>query len=338
MLSRKYEPSSISEMIANRENARRVKELIKKGRPVLIHGRPGVGKTLTARLVARELDYDLILLSSDETRTARAMEKIRNAWKEGSLFRKGKLFVVDDADRIESVDWIVDMVKQGARIIVICNDLYNSKLWKISKMFEVVKYSAARKDSILSLLKRIAEREGITVDSKTLAIIAASSNGDVRAAINSLESLSHDYRDYRIDIFKTIGIIFKSSFSSAYQAIMESEKDVDEITLWLSQNIPEEYERLEEVERAYACLSKADMWRRQVSEGDWTIMPLVTAMVAAVSAAKERPYRKFTKYRPPARFYRSQQMSFIHMSSRKLMSDRLMKRLIQEYQSSDGGQ
>ena len=332
MLSRKYEPKSIEEMIGNKSNALKVLELVKQGKPVLIHGRPGIGKTLTAKLVAKALNYDLILLSSDETRTAKAMERIVEAQRQKSLFKSGKLIVVDDADKLESLDFVEKLAKSGFPVIVICNDPYASKLYKLQKLFTVVKFQPVRKDAIVRLLKRIAQKEGIKADERTILIIASSVNGDVRAALNSLESLSHDYRDSLLDIFKTLGIIFKSSFSSAYQAIMDSEKDVDTISLWLSENIANEYEKAEEIEKAYYMLSKAYVWRRQISEGTWTMMPLITSMVAGVSVAKEKPYRKFTRYRPPARFYKSEYMSFPHISSRKLMSDNLLKRIIRTAQ------
>jgi DNA polymerase III delta prime subunit len=45
-------------------------------RAMLIHGPPGVGKTTTVRLLARNLNFDVLELNASDTRNKEAIERM----------------------------------------------------------------------------------------------------------------------------------------------------------------------------------------------------------------------------------------------------------------------
>jgi len=112
------------------------------------------------------------------------------------------------------------------------------------------------------------------------------------------------YREVETDIFKVLSGIFKSTSAlSARLSINEADMEPDEIFWWIEENIPNEYERPEDIARAYEALAKADVFRsRVVKRQNWRMMGyMIDLMTAGVSQAKEKPYRKFTRYQRPER-------------------------------------
>jgi replication factor C large subunit len=128
--------------------------------------------------------------------------------------------------------------------------------------------------SIFNLLKRICLKEGISVDQKVLQVIADRCKGDIRSAVNDLQSLCVDktyvdvksldvlgYRDRERDIFNALREIFKTRNIKAIRENL-SNLDVDPKLriLWITENLPKEYIDINDMANAYNALSKADVF------------------------------------------------------------------------------
>ncbi len=110
-------------------------------------------------------------------------------------------------------------------------------------------------------------------------------------------------RDRKEDIFNVLKIIFKSTkFSSARYAAMISDVDPETLKLWLSENVANEYEKPEEIAKAFDALSRADIFDGRIKRRQyWGFLRYsMTLMTAGVSLAKDEVYRKFTKYQFPS--------------------------------------
>src|SRR3989338_693697 len=103
-----------------------------------------------------------------------------------------------------------------------------------------------------------------------LSVIARSSGGDMRAAINDLQSLhlgkaitkediaELDQREAKQDVLNALTIIFKTTSAEvALPAFDNVDENVDGLLLWIDENIPREYKTPEDLARAFYALAEA---------------------------------------------------------------------------------
>jgi replication factor C large subunit len=166
-------------------------------------------------------------------------------------------------------------------VILIVNDLY-----ALSKKSSVIKsetlqitFSRPRIDVIVRALDTIAKCENVSVDQEALRKMAENSNGDMRAAVRNLESLSLGRskvtdedadklsdRIIRKDIYDLMNSIFRGKDASVARRMM---RDVDEtpdhIMMWIDENMPYEFTDKGDLIRGYERLSRADIFMGRVS-------------------------------------------------------------------------
>lgn len=301
MLSKKYEPRSIDEMIANREQARSILNYLKnwkKGQCLMIYGPPGCGKTLAVRLAARAANVELVESYASDDRSVAGVQSLLRASLQQSLVRRGKVISIEDAETADSTKALGEIIsKSPSPVIIVTGDPYSRKLQGARKACTLLAFQKARSDSIARFLAGVRDKERITCSDGEIGRISRSAGGDVRAALNDLVSRG-DVRDGTEDIFNTLKIIFKTrSIDNVHAALKNSPKSADDVLLWLEWNVAEEYEKPDEVARAYDWLSKADIASSRIMRRQaWALMKQKSIAVAGVALAKSGMYRKFTRY------------------------------------------
>lgn len=144
--------------------------------------------------------------------------------------------------------------------------------------------------------------------------IAIRSRGDVRAAINDLQSLSKletselireiGDRDKEQTIFQTLQYIFKNSKIDDRMINIFDELNVpiDEVFLWIEENIPIEYKGAE-LARAFEALSLADVYRgRTRRQRNYRFMVYEYFLLGpAIACAKKYNRTGWTSYKKPTR-------------------------------------
>lgn len=325
---RKYSPKSLKEYVNQKEAVAKFIAWIKNWKPgkkpLLLYGPPGVGKTALVYAYAIENNLAVIELNASDTRNYATIRKIIGASIKGAtLFKKGKIFLIDEIDGLApkydtgAVNELLKIVKESRYpIVFIANDPYEPKLKSLRENCELVQFKKLSVFDIEKRLSQILESEGIKADKKVLRAIATRNNGDLRGAINDLEVVARGkkeinmndlevlgYREREESIFDALKIIFKTkSPIAAKLSVMNVDKDPDEIFWWIEENIPNEYEKIEEIAKAYNALSLADIFRRRIMRRqNWRLMVYyIDLMTIGVSLAKKEMYRKFTKYKPPS--------------------------------------
>jgi len=139
-----------------------------------------------------------------------------------------------------------------------------------------------------NILRTIASREGVEVAADVLDVIVERSSGDLRSAINDLESLaigkpvvqaeataSLGYRDRETTIFPAIEEILRSGDAKrARDAARELDESPEDLILWVDQNLGHEFTRPDDLVRGYEALSRADIYlgrtRRRQRFGLWS--------------------------------------------------------------------
>lgn len=283
---------------------------------------------------------------------------------------KRKLIILDEADnlyekRIGDIDDVGDaggkraivetIMRARQPMILIVNDYYNLVKGAgdaIRNMCEIIKFNAIGKRDIKSALQRVVRNEGVNVPPQVIDIIVERSDGDMRAAINDLQALCEGESDVKIEdaefigmrdtkesIFRIMARIFKTTHpEKAVDAVRNADEDITLLMQWIDENIPLEYKDLDDMDRAYYYLARADIFlgrvRRRRYYGFWRYA--YELMSGGVAVAKKRKYQVFTKYSFPTWLRKAKASKpirdmakdvcmkigkIVHASSRKVRSD-----------------
>jgi replication-associated recombination protein RarA len=100
MWSLKHQPASLAEFHGSPKTVEFLADWDFK--PLIIHGGPGVGKTLLTHLTAKEHNLELLAVNRDN------IEEAFHAASTASLFGGRKLLVVEDADEFRKTSQVAD--------------------------------------------------------------------------------------------------------------------------------------------------------------------------------------------------------------------------------------
>ena len=315
IFTQKYAPKKLEEIVGNNEKIEYIRSWVlqwingKPKKPLLIYGSTGVGKTSVALAIAKEYDFDLIELNASDLRSRERVEKITGgAMLATSLFGKGRIVLIDDveimAGRKDSggSSAISELLKNcPCPIIVTASDIWDKKLATIKNDCEAVEFKKINKIAIRKVLDTISKDEKINTSAETINQIAENCQGDLRAAINDLQTNKATNREREADVFETIRKVFKAEKYQQIKEITKGEFDYELIKLWVDENICAEFETKEEIAEAYDYLSKGDMFDYRIKKNHWQLLKYsIDLSIAGVSLSKKSVYRKFTKYSFPS--------------------------------------
>ena len=327
----KYRPKSLKDVAGHDKVKEKLKTWIEsylKGehpKPILLVGPPGCGKTTLAYALANDYGFEVIELNASDKRSASVIKKVvGHAATSSSVFGKKFLIILDEVDGISGkedaggVSELIKVIKKAKNpIILTANDAYATSIRNLLPYVEIIQLNPVHTNSVYKVLKKIAQKEGLDVDDKTLKMIAQHSAGDLRSAINDLEALalSGDLsyeaaqklpdRKREQNIFDALRVILKTTrYGIATTALMDVDETPDVVIEWIAENVPKEYEKPEEVARAFEYLSKADRYlgrvMRRQNYSFWKYA--TTLMTAGVALSKDEKYRKWTAYSYPKIF------------------------------------
>ncbi|HLC32084.1 MAG TPA: replication factor C large subunit [Candidatus Nanoarchaeia archaeon] len=315
----KYRIQKTSELINQEKIVEELKKFLAefpKKKAALLYGSAGTGKTSLIHAFAKENNLDILELNSSDLRNRKKLEEIlKPASLQQSLFKKSKIILMDEVDGVTGSD--IGGIPELVRVIeetkfpicMTCNDAWQSKLSPVRAKAKMLELKPLDRISLATLLKKVAEKEGIQKQDIFYMNLASKAGGDVRAALNDLQSyfsgdLSIDItekRDQEDTIFNILRRIFKErgDFRNLFDTTSLS---LDEILLWIEENIPKEYKN-EALVKAYSALSKADVFRGRIYRQQfWRFLVYQNIFQSAgISFAKKLPQSGFTKYERPKR-------------------------------------
>ncbi|OYT35910.1 hypothetical protein B6U91_02275, partial [Candidatus Pacearchaeota archaeon ex4484_71] len=247
---------------------------------LILGGPPGVGKTTLVEVFAKERDYELFELNASDLRNKSKLKEIlRPAIEQGSLTKKSKLILIDEADGISGSDrgGVPEIVRiseiTSFPIIATANDPWKRSLAPLRKKSKVVELKNIPQMNIKDVLITILKKENKFLEMDIINRIIKNSKGDLRAAINDLqtmsglenpEEISIDYRDKEEGIFQVLKELFQEDVkNSTLRLFDKTNLSLDEIMLWLEENIPLAYSNKELI-RAYERLARADTFKGRI--------------------------------------------------------------------------
>jgi replication factor C large subunit len=308
-----YAPTSVRDIIGQTSAVSKLSTWLKswknrppKHRAVFLSGGPGTGKTLAVHLLAKELDYDLVELNSTDLRNKTQVKEIVSAASDQATLFGYDRFRIIFFDEVEGLSGrydrgglqaLTEIVKTSSNPIVITSsggDPY--KFRTLRRYSEQIKFQKIRAPSILKVLKRISQGEGVTVNQEVLDRIVEVANGDLRSAINDLQKFQSNHevttkelsalvvsRDVEYEVIPTLEGIFKArSIKEAMFALRSSSVDYNMVLRWLSENIPRVIKHDIEREGAYTALSMASLFLARIRRRQsWNLLPYALELMSA---------------------------------------------------------
>ena len=329
-----YLPSSSKEIMGQFDSVRKLRNFLenynlqknksKKKKAILIYGPSGTGKTSSVYAVVAELGLEVIEVNASDVRNKHKVHSIiGSASRQMSLFANGKVILVDEVDGLSGtkdrggIQEIVSIIeKTGHPIVLTALDPYNQKFSKLRRRCEVIEFAELDYISIYERLKYICEKESIDFEEMALKSLARRAGGDMRAAINDLQTLAGDGSLYKDDlkeladreqtetIINALMKIFKTTDTSiALSALDNVNEDYDNVLLWLDENLPAEYKKPEDLARAYDKMSKANVYSRRIRRWQhWRFLVYIQALLTAgIATSKDEKYKEFVSYKPSNR-------------------------------------
>ena len=199
-------------------------------------------------------------------------------------------------------------------MIITANDIWNRKFTGLRKKSDLIQLKEIDYKTIKNLMISILRKEKKFLDIDVLTNIAVKARGDLRAAINDLQTASgmkkpeeiiFDERNKEVDIFSALRMVFKGKPSESMLQLFDSvNMPLEEIMLWVEENIPAEFQG-EELAKAMDALSKVDIFKKRVYRQQyWRFLVYQNALLSyGISSSKKggNPKPGFTSYRKPER-------------------------------------
>jgi replication factor C large subunit len=293
--SEKYRPESLEEMVGNEEGRAKLLLWLRKWKPgakaALLLGPPGTGKTTTVHLTAGKLGLQLVELNASDSRTKERLSKrIGEAISSSSLFGGGSLIFLDEVDGLAgradygAIDFIKDAVRRSeSPVVMAANDPESDEVKKLGSSTMKIEFRKPELDQVEKRLETIAAKEKAGMGKEELAKIAKAANGDIRAAINFLQSGIPAQKDEELTAAESINAFFEAlDEKAALRALRaypgQPREKLRDIFVAVARS------RVHEERKAAALevISRADVIMGRIMRGgDWRLLRYLDPMLAS---------------------------------------------------------
>lgn len=241
----KYRVKNLADMIGQEGNVAKLTAFVKQGDipHLILSGPAGTGKTSAAMSVAIELfgedwkenflelnassnrGIDIMRGHEDRSGSSSTVSVKDYARIKPSNPLGFKIVFLDEADQLTSeaqaaLRRTMEIYSATTRFILSCN--YSSQIIPpIQSRCVVLKFRPASQDDIRQNMKRIAEKENFEIGTECLDAISELSEGDMRKAINVLQTLHSSGEMTEKKVYEIFGYSSADEFTSIVSTALE---------------------------------------------------------------------------------------------------------------------
>ena len=330
----KYSPKTVEDIIGNSTNVEKLinwlrdwesvvlkqnKKSIKpvaKGRfdpsmnvnakAALLSGSPGIGKTTTARLVAKGLNYNIVEMNASDVRSKKQiLEPLTATSGSNSLTRSGSvvktLLIMDEIDGMSSGDRggtqaLIQIIKDTKiPVICICNDRQSTKLKSLANYCFDIRFTKPNKVQLSKKVLEILSNEGVSAEPNAVEHIVEMSGNDIRQILTTLEMWARSSNTLTYTQVKqsakgtskdpvtmltawNAGSKLLSSFE--LRKLTHKERidlffiDYDFIPLYIHENYLSGFSDLNKLADAADSIAFSDLINKKIrTDGEWSLLP-----------------------------------------------------------------
>jgi DNA polymerase-3 subunit gamma/tau len=220
VFARKYRPRSFAEVIGQDHIVRALSAAIAKervGQAYILVGPRGVGKTTTARIIAKSMncangpsvepclecaqcvdiergsDIDVIEIDGASNNGVDDVRGIRDAVQTHPIRNRRKIYIIDEVQRLsgQAFDALLKTLEEPpahAMFLFATTDPHKIPDTIVSRC-QIFEFRRIREVDVQAKLQFVCEQEGVTVPSEVLAAIARGCRGGMRDAESMLDQL-----------------------------------------------------------------------------------------------------------------------------------------------------
>ena len=262
VLARKYRPSTFADLIGQDAMVRTVSNAFEAGRipqAWILTGVRGVGKTTTARILARALNYelpdgsitgptiempvlgihcqpimesrhlDVIEMDAASHNSVDDVRQINEAIRYAPVSARYKVYILDEVHMLSGAAFnallkTLEEPPPHAKFVFATTEIRKVPITVLSRCqrFDLRRVDA---ELLVKHLQGIAEKEAITAEPAALAMIARASEGSVRDALSLLDQgIAHAAGPVRAeDVRQMLGLADRARVVDLFEALMRAD-------------------------------------------------------------------------------------------------------------------
>ena len=193
----KYRPTTLEEYVGNETIKNKIADYLKQGsiQNLLFHGVAGTGKTTLAKLIAKNLNCDLLYINASDERGIDTIRDKIIPFASSMSFNDVKIVILDEADYITpqaqaTFRNVIESCSKTTRFIFTCNYLERiiSPLQSRCQTFEITPPS---KDEVIDLICEISVKEELKINTKNntdnVLSVVDTHYPDIRKIVNTIQ-------------------------------------------------------------------------------------------------------------------------------------------------------
>ena len=193
LLVEKYRPTNLDNYVGNENIKDTIKGYISQNdiQNLLFYGPAGTGKTTLAKLIAKNVDCDLLYINASDERGIETIRDKVSGFASTMSFRAQKIVILDEADFLTimaqaSLRNVIETFSRSTRFILTCNYLERI-IDPLQSRCQTLKIIPPDKMEILNHLIKVTGKESIKHSVSDIQTIVNNNYPDVRKMLNTIQ-------------------------------------------------------------------------------------------------------------------------------------------------------